>query len=287
MTQGPGQYGGQDPWAGDPASAQAWGAQGWGEQGWGEQPVPGAGQEQPSAGQPGRPGRWDEWPGPHTGQHPGAHPGQPYPGGSSPAQPYPGQQFPGHAHPGQHHLGEQYPGEQYPGQAYPGQAWPGYGPTGGWTGYPAPGPAYPAPVRPFRPGGVTAAAVLAFVQSGLLLFAGLFVLAGADVAGVVQDSGSGLDDEFTVVALLTWLATGLLIAGGAQVLNGPRGILIGGCALSLALSVYWLVRILGEVAVRGVVAWPFLFAVLPIISISMISTGAVRHWSATVASVRG
>ena len=289
MTQGPEQYGGQDPQRDDRRAEWAWGAEPGSTGQFGHPQV----QDPQQFGNPQfqNPQQFQD---PHQFQDPqqsgqyGPAQGFPAQGPSGAPTPYPpGQGYPQQPYPGQPYPGQPYPGQPYPGQVYPGQVYPGR--PGPWpAGDPllaqnaATGYAYPMPGRSLRPGAVTAAAVLAFVQAGFLLFAGLAVFAGADVADLAEGTGVGLDDEFTVVALATWLATGLLVAGGAQVLNGRRGLLAGGCILSLLISLYWLVRMADtDVFARGLIAWPFLFAVLPIISLSLANTAVVKQWIAT------
>ncbi len=99
----------------------------------------------------------------------------------------------------------------------------------------------PAPmmyVPPRRPGVVTAAAVLAYVQAGitgviaLILFVGLFARA--------PSTGALLVDVLVVLATATGAA--LLIAGGVR-LTGGRGRvpLVVACVLEFAICVYYIV----------------------------------------------
>src|SRR4051812_20813533 len=84
-----------------------------------------------------------------------------------------------------------YPAATYPGQAaYPGQ--PTY-PGQPVYGYPMPGyPGYPAdPNR--RPDLATASAVLAYVEAGLLIFAGILLFVGASATSNFADVNSDND----------------------------------------------------------------------------------------------
>lgn len=186
---------------------------------------------------------------------------------TSQQQPYqqPGYLPPGYAPPG-------YPAQLPPG-AYP----PGAYPSGGYP------PGYPAgPGGPVKPGVVTAAAVLAYVQAGFLVFGGLVSFAGARVLADLDVSvgGSGL---LTVLGVLALVAAGLLIAGGVAIHHRKPGLLIAGCAVSLALSLWWLV-LLGQESAG--VTMPLLFTVLPIISVSLALGATARAWVRSGAAPR-
>lgn len=188
-----------------------------------------------------------------------------YPAASYPPAGYPVQQYP---------LG--YPAQQYaPGYAAPGYAAPGQPPPGYPGGYPPVGyqmvPMYPR--RPARPGGATAAAVLAYVQSGFVLIGGVVMFSGSDLS-----RGNNLSSELTVIGILTVLAGGLLIAGATTLLSRKPALLLLGNALSIAISLYFVIRLMDFV--YGVALWvPILFAVLPIISIALACTADVRAWA--------
>ncbi len=168
-------------------------------------------------------------------------------------------------------------------------------PTGSQPGHPQPGypqqPGYPAgyqlvpmyqvPRRPPRPGAAVAAAVLAYVQSGFVLIGGISLFSGASELGYNTEraftGGSRISSELTVVAIITILAGGLLIAGATTVLNRKPVLLTIGCALSLAISVYFVIRLVDFVG--GIGLWvPIFFAILPIISIALTKGSEVRAW---------
>ncbi len=100
-------------------------------------------------------------------------------------------------------------------------------------------PAMPAPMMPPpRPGVVTAAAVLAYVQAGItgtltpVLFASLFV----------RQAGTGAVQMDMLAVLATWVGAALLIAGGVWLTRGgSRVLLVVACALELAICAYYLI----------------------------------------------
>ena len=176
---------------------------------------------------------------------------------SQPGAPLPGQQPP-----------TGYPQPVYPPTAYqqPG-AQPGYGP-----------PPYPmAPQKPRKPGVVTAAAVLAFVQAGLLLIAGIATLNGGTALSDLDlgITGRAYSGVLTTMGVLTLASAGLLIAGGVSAFNKRPWLMVAGAALSLALSVWWVVQfdVLGFI-----LTWALLLAVMPIISLSLILSSTAKNW---------
>lgn len=223
---------------------------------------------------------------------PFGYPGAP-PTASGPVGGYPAGGYPttGYGAPATGYQG--YPAAGAPGPGYPGQQYssPGYGPPA----YSAPGqppagypggyapigyqlmPMYPVPQRPIRPGGATAAAVLAYVQSGFVLIGGISMFSGS--AGLDSLSrGSDLSSELTVIGIITVLAGGLLIAGATTLLGRKPGLLLMGNGLSIAISLYFLVRLMNSILSFGL--WvPILFAVLPVISIALACSADVRAWA--------
>ena len=223
-----------------------------------------------------------------------------YPGNPSGQAGYPGQAYPGQGYPGQAHPTAGYPSQGYPPAGptptgYPAQPYgPGYGPGYGPAGYPAAGqqpgypggyppvgyqmvPMYPVPQRATRPGGATAAAVLAYVQSGFVLIGGVVMFSGSAGLDSVR-RGTSLSSELTVIGIITVLAGGLLIAGATTLLNRKPALLLLGNALSIAVSLYFVVR-LADVA-YGIGLWvPIIYAILPVISIALASSKDVRSWA--------
>lgn len=207
-------------------------------------------------------------------------PGHPSPGYPSPSQPSPG--YPTTGYPAAGYPAQPYP-PGYPAQQYGPYAAPGQPPPGYAGGYPPVGyqmvPMYPQQQRPAKPGAATAAAVLAYVQSGFVLIGSLVMFSGS--AGLDDFSrGNSLSSELTVIGILTVLAGGLLIAGATTLLNRKPGLLLLGNALSIAVSLYFVLRLMDFV--YGIALWvPILYAVLPIISVALACTTDVRAWART------
>jgi hypothetical protein len=158
---------------------------------------------------------------------------------------------------------------------------PGYVPAGYLPGPYAGG--YPGgPRGPVKPGVITGAAVLGFVQAGLLVIAGLVSFAGARVLADldVWVDGPGL---LTVLGVLSLVAAGLLIAGGVTVHHRRPGLLIAGCGVSLALSLWWMVLLTQGSAELTL---PLVFATMPIISLSLVLSAAARAWFRSGAASR-
>ncbi|MFC4851914.1 hypothetical protein [Actinophytocola glycyrrhizae] len=185
----------------------------------------------------------------------------------------------------------QVPGQGQPAQGYPqsppyGQPAQGYPPSPPY-GQPAPGyqygtmpsapPEYGGGPIP-RPGVVTAAAVLNYVQGGITLVPTVLFLsvligleAGAEDAGLLW---------IAVVAQI--IGAALLIAGGVQIMGGKsRSLMVAGTALEIAVSLYWIVMFAVQTSgVEGaeygtgmVVASAIFFAIMPTISL-VLSLGA-------------
>lgn len=205
------------------------------------------------------------------------YPGQPNSGQQYPGQPYSGQPYPGQPYV-DHTAGLPYPG----GPAYPsGQ----YGPTGyGPTGYGAPGYSpYPTPGwgGPPRPGQVTGAAVLGYVEAGVLMISALFVFAGASIVNNAADSfntgDGGITAQFVLAGMANLVAAGLFIAGGAM-FNGAnpsgRTLMTAAVAVTAVTALYWVVRFHDT----GVVIWAIAFLTMPAIVASLSFGRSVNAW---------
>ncbi|MDQ3785815.1 MAG: hypothetical protein M3422_01050, partial [Actinomycetota bacterium] len=188
----------------------------------------------------------------------------------------------------------QTPGQGQPAQGYPqsppyGQPAQGY-PQSPPYGQPAPSYQYGAmPAAPAeyssgpipRPGTVTAAAVLGYVQAGITLIPTVLMLAGAasgDASGAGSEAAVGW---LLIIAQIAGAA--LLIAGGVQIMGGKsRTLMVVGAGLELAISLFWIIRVAaiesGGVDVidagKGVIIGiAIFFAIMPTISLVM-SLGA-------------
>jgi hypothetical protein len=194
-----------------------------------------------------------------------------------------------------------YPG--YPGYGPPGQPGYGYPPVPYGYGYPyAPGPyGYPgpwwpaAPPKPSRPGQVITSAVLAFVQSGLVLFSSLYAWFIASVLGLAARDQSlpsslrGFGGEITVVAILQLVSVALLILAGIRALTkrtpGAWWLLLAAHGVQLAFCLYWAVRVIDLFnAVPGpdpggtFATFTLVFAAAPLVGIGLVVGGPGKRW---------
>lgn len=170
--------------------------------------------------------------------------------------------------------GGQQPGGQYPGSGGFGQPG-GHDPnSGGFPQAPGYGAMPPAPQEysagPIgRPGVVTAAAVLAFVQAGITTITTLLLWVGI---GNAEGSAMALS---VAVALAQTAGIVLLIWGGVQFMAGTgRTMLLAGAGLELAICLYYIVTAavadaggieLLENAKTGLIAIALGFAIMPVI----------------------
>jgi hypothetical protein len=128
-----------------------------------------------------------------------------------------------------------------------------------------------------RPGTVTAAAVLAYVQAGITLIPTILMLVGAasgDASGAGSDAAIGW---LIIIAQLVGAA--LLIAGGVQIMGGKsRTLLIAGAGVELAISLFWIIRAAAidsegiDVIDAGkgvIIGIAIFFAIMPTISLVM------------------
>jgi hypothetical protein len=158
-------------------------------------------------------------------------------------------------------------------------------PNQGFGSMPAAPPEYTSgPVA--RPGTVTAAAVLAFVQAGVTLICAVVMIgvlgavSGADnetIGGVKFDVNGGALALGWAVTIISVVGSGLLIWAGVQALSGKSGmLLVIACAVEIALAVVWLVF--------GFGIFPVLLAIMPIISLILMLGAPAKQF---VASRRG
>ncbi|MCV2491696.1 hypothetical protein OF117_20320 [Geodermatophilus sp. YIM 151500] len=238
---------------------------------------------EPDGGDGGRSPSGDPWADPATV----TEPGPPYTGPpptAPPPHPYAGWGRPAAA------LGPPY-----------GPAWE---PVPGWPGWTTPR----RPAAPSRPGRLVAAAVLAFVQAGLVLLASLYVWFFASLAELAVSGAPGyssarttaLASEGTVLAAVQLVSVVPLVAGGVLVLQrrarpvrlgrwtvrlGPRAAwraLVAGLGGQVALALYWAVRLVG-LAGDGLggllLVGAGLFAAAPLVALGLLASGEVRRWS--------
>ena len=135
-----------------------------------------------------------------------------------------------------------------------------------------------------RPGTVTTAAVLAFVQAGLTLICSVVLMIGLGaLAGAIDDSETigGVDVNegalagLWILAIVGLVGAGLLIWGGVKALSGTAGqILVIAAGLQIVLCVIWLAAFQG-----GIVS--ILLVVMPIITLVMSLGGPAKQFEAS------
>lgn len=205
--------------------------------------------------------------------------------------------------PGQPYAGPPTTQPYAPPPSY-GPAWPPYGaaPYGAAPyGYPAPyGAPYGWPVpppRPRRPGQVVTAAVLAFVQGGVVVLASLYLWFFASLADIALDGLPGastpttdaLATEGRVLATVGLVSAVLLVIAGVAALNGRSRrvwlLVMVAHAVQVVLSGYWLVRLLsvfdsvgGSSPEASVAAFTFFFAAGPLVALGLVVVGGGRRW---------
>lgn len=171
-------------------------------------------------------------------------------------------------------------GQQQPPAGY-GQPGPG-GPGYGGAMPPAPAEYTGGPIA--RPGGVTAAAVLAFVQSGITLICTVFALI---IFGAVSSAADEAESQFGVtidkgmlalgwiVAIAGVVGAGLLIWAGVKTMSGTAGqLMIIAAGLQILLCIVWFAALGG-----GIIS--IILLVMPVISLSLVLTGAAKQYEAS------
>lgn len=199
-----------------------------------------------------------------------------------------------------------HPGNPYAGPAPtapPQHGQPYAQPYGQPVAYGYPGPSGPQPQGPRRPGQVITAAVLAFVQAGLVFIASLYLWFFASIAELIATSNSGmatggpgfatdeqaqaLATEGTVLALLQLVSAVLLIAAGVRALNTRNRsgwwLVLIAHAGQLVFVTYWAVRLLmfmddGPGAEGAFASFSVFFAAAPVVSLGLLLTGTARGW---------
>ncbi|AZI57277.1 hypothetical protein EH165_02980 [Nakamurella antarctica] len=177
------------------------------------------------------------------------------------------------------------PGYAQPGYAQPGYAQPGYAPGYQQAGYlhAAYGQQYsPLPPEARKPGVVNGAAVLAFVQAGIIIVAGIVAVSGGSaLSNLDYRTRNWQDTQLLIMGVLTLVAGGLLIAGGVAAYNKKFALLLGGAGLSLALSVWWAILVSKMPFASTWLVWVLLLAVMPIISTALVLGTTAQRWSKT------
>lgn len=144
-------------------------------------------------------------------------------------------------------------------------------PHGGHNSAMAPGMQAPMPVQ--KPGAVTGAAVLAFIQAGITL-----ITTGIIFFGLIGTASSDVDQtQGWIVAFAQLAGLVLLILGAVQLMSGSsRVVYLVAVILELAICGYYLVTILSADAggisaledMKGAATViPVVFAVMPLIGL--------------------
>jgi hypothetical protein len=153
------------------------------------------------------------------------------------------------------------------------------------------------PSGPRRPGQVVAAAVLSFVQGGLVLLASVYVFFFASIARVAVldatgSSASGTVDDLAsegnALALIQVLSVVALIVGGVLALGRRRAalwVLVGALGAQVVLAVYWAVRLNaigdelpGPDPASAFTWFSVLFAAMPLVALGLLLIGPGRAW---------
>jgi hypothetical protein len=214
---------------------------------------------------------------------PTAHDGSPWADPATPTQPGPPYDGPPPTAPAPAAPGW-YPASYPVAYGYPGQ-------------YGHPGPWGPPPRGPQRPGQVITAAVLAFVQAGVVLVASLYVWFFASLldltvgtpGGVPSARAGALATEGTVLAVVQLVSAVLLVVAGIRALSSrSRGawlLMVGALAVQLVLAAYWAVRLVtlmddmpGPEPSGALGAVTIFFAVAPVVGLGMVLVGPGRRW---------
>jgi hypothetical protein len=200
--------------------------------------------------------------------------------------------------PGSPYLGPPPTAPQPYGQPYGYPSPYGYPAPYGQPGYGYPGPWGPMPPRaPQRPGQVITSAVLAFVQSGVVLFASLYLWFIASFVGLAAQgdptiSSSQVDSlttEGTVLAIVQLLSVVLLVTAGIRTLSARTRaawlLTVAAHAVQIVLAGYWafrLVTLLNDIPGAGpqgaLAAFTILFAAPAVVGLGMVVVGPGRRW---------
>jgi hypothetical protein len=169
---------------------------------------------------------------------------------------------------------------------------PAYGPPGAYA-YPPPW-AFPPP-RPRRPGQVTGAAVLCFVQAGLVLVATLYVWLLVSVGRLESaalhgpSNGGPLVAEGTVLAIVQVLSVAALLAAGSLALSRRSRfawvLVLIAAAVQVALAGYWAVRLpalLSDLPSgapdNAFAAFTVFFVACPLVTLGLVVFAPGRRW---------
>lgn len=177
--------------------------------------------------------------------------------------------------------------QPYPEPAYPTYPGPGYVPTAySGYGYPPPGYSiYPTPGgrNAGRPGQVAGAAILSYIEAGLLILTGLILFSGSSaVSSWSNDSHTsdrGWGTQFAVAGFGDLIAAALLIGGAVAFSGGrPSGrtLMSAGLGVCVAEAIFWLAKLSNDNA--AILPWVAFFLAMPVIATAMSYSSGVRDW---------
>ena len=194
-------------------------------------------------------------------------------------------------------LNQPYPDQPF---AAPGYGPAGYGPAGygpvafGAQPYPAPGYSiYPMPGawNAGRPGQVAGAAVLSYIESGLLIITGLILFSGSSAVSSwshgSHTSDRGWGAQFAVAGFGDLVAAALLITGAVAFSGGrPFGrlLLSVGLGVCVAEAIFWMAKL--SDANGAILPWVAFFLAMPVIATAMSYSSSVKAWLTFTATQR-
>ncbi|MFL6123020.1 hypothetical protein, partial [Actinophytocola sp.] len=138
-----------------------------------------------------------------------------------------------------------------------------------------------------RPGTVTAAAVLGYVEAGITLIPTILILIG--LASGDNNNANGSDLAFSwILVIAQVIGAALLIAGGVQIMGGKsRTLLVVGAALEIVICLTWIIRIAAidsggiDIVDTGkgiVIGVGIFFAIMPTITLVMSLGGSTTQF---------
>ena len=134
--------------------------------------------------------------------------------------------------------------------------------------------------------------MLAFIDAGLLILSGTLLLFGASLAASIAesvgDSTSAYSAEFAFDGVLDLVASGLLIAGGVNILGGRQAghmLLTAGSVIVLVEAIYWPARF-PVAAVPSTIVWDVLFSTLAVLVLIFCWVPTVSQWLRRKAATR-
>ena len=126
-----------------------------------------------------------------------------------------------------------------------------------------------------RPGAVRAASVLGFVQAGFNVFGGITCLQGSSGMAGLGLGRTSLSETLTMLGVLAFGSAALLVVGGLTVLKGRGLVLAAACAVSILLSLWWVIEF---DSVSKLQMTALMMAVLPVVALALMFATGARAW---------